>query len=430
MNAPELHPTEKLLDFAYQELPPDESRQVDQHVQACESCGRALAEIRGVRKVMAPLAAEPPPDAGLESLLAYAQKRAEAARAPVTKRPVRWWWAGLAATAALLMVTMAQLSGPLAERHANGLDGAAQAPIAYEQKQAPSAGSSGGIFPDQAPRAADSKNEVAPDALAPPPPPSAVASAAKSAEARPEHFKESKGQGTWAMRDHRAAPPEGLKKRKRSFTQEEFGRSAAQDDRSLDRGAQLNAAPAPEEKADVRAETESGAWVEGDAEERRAQGVASGMLGGVAGGSAAGAGIAVGGKVGASAGQPGAQAPAAPARAAPKAASNPARTRAAEPSTRRAVLAQDKPAELKDTQREDATPSASDALARLQAELPQLKGAARAQALERICTLELSLGRRQAAEATFHTLEVEFPTAQETARARASLAASPATPGG
>jgi hypothetical protein len=377
--------------------------------------------------------------------LAYAQKRAETARAPLTKRPARWWWAGLAATAALLMVTMAQLSGPLAERHAKGLDGAAQAPIAYEQKQAPFAGASRGAFPAQAPSpSADAKDEVAPDVFAapppPPPPPSAVAaSSAKTAEGGPERFKESKGQGAMAMRDRRAVPSEGLKK-KRSLAPDGFGSGAAQDDRSLGGGAQLNAAPqleaaapAPEEKADVRGEAESGAWVAGDAEEGRAQGVQGGVVGGIAGGGAAGDGAAAGGKVGAMSPRLDAPPPASPARAAPKAASKPARTRAAEPATSPspsgAVLAQDKPSGLKNTQREGATTPAAEALARLQAALPDLKGASRAQALERICGLELTLGRRKAAEATLRTLEAEFPTAPETARARASLAA-PVTPGG
>jgi hypothetical protein len=75
---------DKLLEFAYGELPQHEADAVDAHVRGCTKCAESLAEIRGVRATMAQLPMEAAPDAGLDSLLAYAEqaakRNAEAAR--------------------------------------------------------------------------------------------------------------------------------------------------------------------------------------------------------------------------------------------------------------------------------------------------------------------------------------------------------------
>lgn len=67
---------DKLLEFAYGELPPHEASAVDAHVQGCTRCAELLSEIRGVRATMAQLPMEQAPDAGLDSLLAYAEQAA------------------------------------------------------------------------------------------------------------------------------------------------------------------------------------------------------------------------------------------------------------------------------------------------------------------------------------------------------------------
>ncbi|QRK05412.1 zf-HC2 domain-containing protein [Archangium violaceum] len=81
---------DRLLDFAYGELPPSEARLMEQHVQGCSRCSEALAGIRGVRVSMSRLPLETAPDAGLESLLAYAQQSARRSAAG-TELPPRWW---------------------------------------------------------------------------------------------------------------------------------------------------------------------------------------------------------------------------------------------------------------------------------------------------------------------------------------------------
>ncbi|RKG73540.1 zf-HC2 domain-containing protein [Corallococcus exercitus] len=91
MSAQNAHAHEdRLLDFAYGELPASEAQSLEQHVQGCARCTKALADIRGVRTTMAQLSSEPAPDAGLESLLAYAQQSARRAAAGPEPKPSRW----------------------------------------------------------------------------------------------------------------------------------------------------------------------------------------------------------------------------------------------------------------------------------------------------------------------------------------------------
>jgi hypothetical protein len=81
---------DRLLDFAYGELPPQEAQAVQSHLEGCTRCSELLAGIGGVRTVMAQLPMEPAPDAGLESLLAYAQQAARNAAAGPAPKPT-WW---------------------------------------------------------------------------------------------------------------------------------------------------------------------------------------------------------------------------------------------------------------------------------------------------------------------------------------------------
>ncbi|WNG18416.1 zf-HC2 domain-containing protein [Cystobacter fuscus] len=81
---------ERLLDFAYDELPLPEAHAVEQHIQGCSRCAETLRGIRGVRRSMARLPQEAAPEAGLDSLLAYAQQSARRAAAGAEPAP-RWW---------------------------------------------------------------------------------------------------------------------------------------------------------------------------------------------------------------------------------------------------------------------------------------------------------------------------------------------------
>ncbi|MBN1208834.1 MAG: zf-HC2 domain-containing protein [Myxococcaceae bacterium] len=91
MKPQSLHAHEdRLLDFAYGELPPQEARVVESHLEGCSRCSELLDGIRGVRTTMAQLPMEPAPDAGLESLFAYAQQAARNAAAGPPPKPT-WW---------------------------------------------------------------------------------------------------------------------------------------------------------------------------------------------------------------------------------------------------------------------------------------------------------------------------------------------------
>ncbi|WNZ59366.1 zf-HC2 domain-containing protein [Myxococcus sp. MxC21-1] len=81
---------DRLLDFAYGELPVPEARLVEAHLESCARCTQALDDIRGVRATMSQLSVEPAPDAGLESLMAYAQQAARRAAAGPAPKPSRW----------------------------------------------------------------------------------------------------------------------------------------------------------------------------------------------------------------------------------------------------------------------------------------------------------------------------------------------------
>ncbi|RKH34164.1 anti-sigma factor family protein [Corallococcus sicarius] len=117
MSAQNAHAHEdRLLDFAYGELPPSEAQTLEQHVHGCARCSKALADIRGVRSTMAHLSVEPAPDAGLESLLAYAQQSARRAAAGPEPKPSRWrrWLlpaVGLATVSTFGIVTLEASKG-------------------------------------------------------------------------------------------------------------------------------------------------------------------------------------------------------------------------------------------------------------------------------------------------------------------------------
>ncbi|HYV44828.1 MAG TPA: zf-HC2 domain-containing protein [Myxococcaceae bacterium] len=96
---------DRLLEFAYGELPAAEARSIEAHVKGCSRCTGALREIEGVRLQMSQLAPEPAPDAGLDSLLAYAEQAARrAAAGPAPTRGWRRWMFGAVGAASLAAV--------------------------------------------------------------------------------------------------------------------------------------------------------------------------------------------------------------------------------------------------------------------------------------------------------------------------------------
>lgn len=55
------HPTEALGAYADGELPPDEARRVEAHLEQCTECGRELALIRSLGGAMRSMPSERPP---------------------------------------------------------------------------------------------------------------------------------------------------------------------------------------------------------------------------------------------------------------------------------------------------------------------------------------------------------------------------------
>ncbi|MFY1832251.1 zf-HC2 domain-containing protein [Myxococcus fulvus] len=119
MKPQNLHAHEdRLLDFAYGELSMSDAQAVESHLQGCVRCTQALDDIRGVRVTMSQLSEEPAPDAGLESLLAYAQQSARRAAAGPEPKPSRWrrWLlpvVGLASVGTLGIVSFMAVSPEL-----------------------------------------------------------------------------------------------------------------------------------------------------------------------------------------------------------------------------------------------------------------------------------------------------------------------------
>jgi hypothetical protein len=96
---------DKLLDFAYGELPAPEASAVESHLKSCARCTQALDEIRGVRLTMSALPQEPAPANGLDSLLAYAEQAAvRNAAAPRAGAP--WWRRMVAPLAGAFALTL------------------------------------------------------------------------------------------------------------------------------------------------------------------------------------------------------------------------------------------------------------------------------------------------------------------------------------
>lgn len=106
---PTVHQYEdKLLELAYGELPAHEASAVEAHVQGCARCSTALSEIRSVRHSMARLPQVEAPEAGLDSLFAYAEQAARRNAAGPAAAPSFWrrLVAPLAGVAALSVVAV------------------------------------------------------------------------------------------------------------------------------------------------------------------------------------------------------------------------------------------------------------------------------------------------------------------------------------
>jgi len=76
-----MHPDDdRLLELAYGEASTAEARALRQHVDGCARCRHVLEDIAEVRSAFRSVPAEPAPERGLESLLAYGEQAAARAR--------------------------------------------------------------------------------------------------------------------------------------------------------------------------------------------------------------------------------------------------------------------------------------------------------------------------------------------------------------
>ena len=116
------HPEDdRLLELAYGEMPASEAKTLRQHVDGCARCRGVLDGYAEVRSAFRSVPAEPAPERGLDSLLAYGEKAAARARS----RRVGLRILGLLSAAAAL--TVVWLVGPASHREADGLARAPEA---------------------------------------------------------------------------------------------------------------------------------------------------------------------------------------------------------------------------------------------------------------------------------------------------------------
>jgi hypothetical protein len=114
-----VHPEDdRLLELAYGEVPAPEARALRQHVDGCARCRGVLDGIAEVRSAFQSVPAEPAPERGLESLLAYGAQAA--ARARSRRGGLRIL--GILSAAAALAI--AWLILPTSHREAEGVAGA------------------------------------------------------------------------------------------------------------------------------------------------------------------------------------------------------------------------------------------------------------------------------------------------------------------
>jgi hypothetical protein len=101
------HPVseDRLLELAYGELSPPETREVEAHVAGCDACRAALARMTETRRIMSALPEEAAPAAGERALL-DAAREAVRRRAPPPRRRARFWGASVALAAVLAVAAV------------------------------------------------------------------------------------------------------------------------------------------------------------------------------------------------------------------------------------------------------------------------------------------------------------------------------------
>ena len=168
---------DKLLEFAYGELPAHEASAVESHVKTCARCTAALDQIRSVRTAMSALPAQVPSDKGLDSLMAYAEQAARRNAVAAAPKPFfsKWmkWVAPLAGVTAVLLV------GGVYIQASKNVDLSRPTAVAESVKKADDAKAAAPaeVAPTPVAHAVDAPN-AAPQALEEPKPADGIATAA------------------------------------------------------------------------------------------------------------------------------------------------------------------------------------------------------------------------------------------------------------
>ncbi|HEY3450832.1 MAG TPA: zf-HC2 domain-containing protein [Myxococcales bacterium] len=134
---------ELLLDYAYGELEGAPRKDVEAHVAGCASCRIALMQMTGTRSLMAELEPEPAPQAGLDSLLAYAEQASKhrAAEAKAPRASKFWSWLvpslGFASAAAVALLFVVRPGGDAMRALQPALPATVQAPAPMAAQPTP-----------------------------------------------------------------------------------------------------------------------------------------------------------------------------------------------------------------------------------------------------------------------------------------------------
>lgn len=168
---------DKLLEFAYGELARPEADAVEAHVRGCAKCSQQLSEIKGVRATMSALPMVDAPDAGLESLMAFAEQAAKRNAASQVKPP--FWKRSLAPLMTLMALAVVGLFGLQAKDQFDTNPASVAADAKLEQAQEQQA------LAAEKSKEADGKKNAAPMAAVAP-----VAQPAQPMEDAPEAQKQ------------------------------------------------------------------------------------------------------------------------------------------------------------------------------------------------------------------------------------------------
>ena len=158
-----------LLDLIYGELDGPVRTEVETHAVGCTRCTADLAAMRSTRQLMSTLEPEPAPEAGMASLLAYAQQQAQREAAPAPRPAWRRWLLGAVPVAAVALLGVSVALESSRTHPTSSLS-------AREERALPEAEQGAVMAAAPEPQASPKRDSIAAPAAAPPPAPAEPAS--------------------------------------------------------------------------------------------------------------------------------------------------------------------------------------------------------------------------------------------------------------